>query len=97
MGENCEAGFVEEADQIGSSSALVVAPPWTLDQVYDACCEDVLSLDSARKTFEVDSNGLISRCYAHYASCVGECSPVGPEEFGGAIYIESIELGTIEQ
>jgi hypothetical protein len=99
MGENCEAGFVEEIDQVGSLSALGAAPPWTLDQVYQACCEDILSLDSAqaRQSFIVDSNGLIKHCSANDASCNGECDPIGLEEFNGAIQIEAIELGTTEQ
>lgn len=84
--EECGEPFVEEGDEVGSHARnTATAPPWTLDDVYAACCAELLAVEWPRDTqvlFNVDRDGLLRGCEAYDATCCDH-PPWGPAGWGG--------------
>jgi hypothetical protein len=64
-----------DAAAVGSTASDFAAQPRPLDQLYDACCTEVLSLapEQYNVTFTTFDNGLMRFCRAYEADCVENC------------------------
>lgn len=92
-GDDCAANFVETGAAVGTTQNDIAAPAVTLDEVYAACCTEVLQLQPAEEydiTFGVDEHGWIKTCWAYPLGCVDGCSQ-GP--YGPALSIGTLQFG----
>lgn len=66
--------IVEEGDALGDHQGGM--PVLTLDAVYDACRDEILTRDAARYEtgFTTRDDGVMESCYAVPHGCVDDCS-----------------------
>lgn len=79
-----DAPFDESGDALGSHDTGVAGPLWTGDDVYLACCDDVLAIEPADEYdvgYGTSDDGLLSVCNATAKGCADGCTS-GPDGFG---------------
>jgi hypothetical protein len=78
-----DAAFDEMGAEVGTHDAPSAGPAWTGDQVYVACCEDILAIEPAENydiEYYANEEGLLLECYALEQNCADGCD-FGPDEF----------------
>ena len=88
--------FVEEKDELGThNETFWQREPWTLEQLYLGCCEEVLTQPPEENdlTFSTDGQGMMAACSYFPLNCADGCS-AGPDEYG-YISIDSMGFGPL--
>jgi hypothetical protein len=85
---------VEEGADIGTTDEAYAALPWTLEQLYGACCDDILSSDPKEYyiNFQTSPEGLMQYCNHSPVNCADSCG-VPPEGYNGEIAIAEVGFG----
>lgn len=66
--------WVENQDELNSNDEG--APPMTIDEIYNACDKDILSVNPADNfiDFKTDANGIIRLCTFFPKNCADDCN-----------------------
>lgn len=96
--DECEPGWTEIGSDVGTHDALnedAPVPPWNLDEVYESCCEDVLTMEGRydRTSFYPLDHGLLHRCFWSSSSKATHAPP----GWGDEIRIGEIGFGAPAQ
>lgn len=93
----CEPGFIEGADEIGTHDALHAAAARTLESLYSLCCWQVLIQPPEEYfvSFGVDEDGIMRYCEYSLKNCADGCT-FGPNE-GDPIAIAAVGFGPLAE